>query len=155
LRAQSCVAPSRASSRRAARPSAWQASPWSPTIPLAASRSRRCWEIGHGLAVGSGAALQNLPALQAVRAGELPEQAGLADSGLADHRAALAVPGLRFLHGLVELLDLAVASDEAGEPARGGSVEPRADRSRPDDLVDLDRFGKALHRHRPACIDPD
>jgi hypothetical protein len=93
--------------------------------------------------------------LQAVRAGELPEQAGLADSGLADHRDDLAVPGLRFLHGLVELLDLAVASDEAGEPARGGSVQPRADRSRPDDLVDLDRFGKALHRNGPSRRDLD
>ena len=60
----------------------------------------------------------------AMRAGELPVEAGLADAGLADHRDDLTVPGLSPLPGLVELIHLAVAADEAGQPTGGGGVIP-------------------------------
>jgi len=85
--------------------------------------------------------------------GELPVQPGLADPGLADHRDDLPAPGLGSLQGLAELIDLAVAADEAGQSPRGRGVQPRPDRARPDHLVDLDRFGQAPHRDRPPGHD--
>ena len=70
------------------------------------------------LAVGDGAALEDQPALGAVRVRELAEQARLADAGLADHRHDLAAPRPGLLQRLAQLLHLRVAPDEAREPAR-------------------------------------
>ncbi len=50
----------------------------------------------------------------------------LPDARLADHGDDLAVPGLGPLQGLTELLQLAVAADETGQPPRGGGLEPRS-----------------------------
>ena len=96
-------------------------------------------EIGRGLAVGDGAGLQNQPAVGAMGVGELPVEAGLADAGLADHRDDLAVPGLRPLEGLAELIHLAVAADKAGQPPGGGGVQPGAHGPGADEFVDLHR----------------
>ena len=58
------------------------------------------------LPVGDGAALDDQPALRAMRVGELPEEARLADAGLADDGHDLAVPGAGPLQRLAELLEL-------------------------------------------------
>src|SRR6185503_4653204 len=70
-------------------------------------------EIGRGLAIGNGAALQDEPALDAMGVSELPVEPGLADAGLADDRDDLAMAGLGPLQGLAELIHLTVAADKA------------------------------------------
>ena len=47
-----------------------------------------------------------------------------------------------------QLLQLRVAADERREPARAPRLQPRARRADPGQLVDLDRLGEPLDRHR-------
>ena len=90
-----------------------------------------------------------------MRVGELPEEAGLADAGLADDGHDLAVPGAGALQGLAELLQLRVAPDEAREAAGGGRLQPRAHGPGADDLEDLDRGVQALDRPRAEGLHLD
>ena len=107
------------------------------------------------LPVGDGAALDDQPALDAVRVGELPEEPRLADAGLADDGHDLAVPGAGPLQGLAELLQLRVAPDEAGEAPGGGRLQPRAHGPGADDLEDLERGVQPLDRPRPERLHHD
>jgi hypothetical protein len=78
--------------------------------------------------------------------GELPNEARLADAGLADDRHHLAMRRASQLQGLTEPLELRVAPDEASEATGRIGLEPRAHRSGADDLEDLDRSVQALDR---------
>ena len=78
---------------------------------------------------------------------ELPEQAGLADPRLADHRHHLAVAAPRALAARAELVELGLAPDEAREAAVGGRLQAGAPRGRAEQLEDLHGLGHAL---RPA-----
>ena len=88
----------------------------------------------------------------AVGVGDLPDEPRLADARLADDRDHLAVARGRAPERLAELLQLGVAPDEAGQPARGRRVEPRARRPGAGQLVDLDRRLEPLDRHRPSGL---
>jgi hypothetical protein len=105
-----------------------------------------------GLPIGDGAALDDEPAVDAVRVGELPEETRLADTWLADDGHDLAVPCTGPLQGLAELLQLRVAPDEAGEAPGGGRLQPRAHGPGTDDLEDLDRGVQALDRSLPQGL---
>ena len=61
----------------------------------------------------------------AVGVGELEDEAGLADAGLADEGDDLAVALAARARAPAKLLHLGVAADEAGQPARRGCLEPR------------------------------
>src|SRR4029450_11974110 len=111
-------------------------------------------QVRGGLAVGDTAALEKAPALHAMRVHELPVEARLADAGLAQHRDHLPVSALGLLEGPAQLIELAVAADEAREPARGRRVQARSHRARPDDLVDLDPLRAAAPPRRRARPPP-
>ena len=98
------------------------------------------------LSIGDRDALDDQPALRAVGVGELPEEARLAYTGLADDGHDLAVPDAGTIQGLAELLHLRVASDEAREATGGGRLQPRAHGPGADDLEELDRGVQALDR---------
>ena len=57
------------------------------------------------------------------------------------------------LQRLTELLQLAVAADEAGEAAGGGRLQPRAHGPCADQLVHLHRLGQPLHRPGAQRVD--
>src|SRR6185436_15925966 len=83
-------------------------------------------QVGGELAVGYRRRLAREPALGPQRVGEFPEEARLADPGLADQRHHLAVPGPGALQGLAQAVDLTVAAHEGREPARGRGLNARA-----------------------------
>ena len=87
--------------------------------------------------------------------GELPEQAGLADTGLADERHHLAVAGTGLLQRPRRAVDLGLASNERGEPAGGGRLEAFARGPAPDQLEDLDGLSEPFDRHRTQRRDLD
>ncbi len=84
---------------------------------------------------------------------ELPVEPGLADAGLAHDGHHLPVPGPRALERLAELLQLALAADEAGEAAGGRGLEARAHRGGPGQLVDLERRREPLDGQRAQRLD--
>ena len=90
-----------------------------------------------------------------MRVDELPDETRLADARLPDHGHDLAVPGLGALQGLPELIQLAVAADEAGQPTGSSGVEPGAHGRCADELVDLHWLREALHRDRSSGGDLD
>ena len=90
-----------------------------------------------------------------MRVGELPEEAGLADAGVADDGHDLAVPYAGPLQGLAELLQLRVAPDEAGEAPGGGRLQPRAHGAGADDLENLERSVQAFDRPLPQGLHHD
>ena len=94
--------------------------------------------VRHPSGVEDGRALRH-PAL-----GELAAQAALAHTGLADDPHDLPVPGPRLLQRLLERPQLALAPDEAREPARVRDVEPSSRRADTRELVDADRPARAL-----------
>ena len=112
-------------------------------------------QIRRGLPVGDRAGLHDEPAVGPMGVGDLPHQPRLAHAGLPDEGHELAMPRGGAAERLAELLDLGLPPDEAGEPARGGGLEPRTQRARPEHLVDLDGRLQALHRHRPEGLDVD
>ena len=75
-------------------------------------------QVGGSLSVGSRGRLQDEPAVHSVGMGELPEEARLADTRLADYCHHLAVSEAGLVEGVPELIELAVASDEASEAAK-------------------------------------
>ena len=58
------------------------------------------------------------------------------------------LPGL--VDSAAELLDLGVATDKGGEPARGGGLKSRAHGTDPRQFVDFDWARQTLHGHGPA-----
>jgi hypothetical protein len=69
------------------------------------------------------------------------------------------IPGLqpagvkwRLLCACRILLQLALAPDEARQPAPRGQLEMRPQRAEPRHLVDIDRLADALDRHRPQGV---
>ena len=109
--------------------------------------------VGRGLRVGDGRRLQQQPALRAVRAGELPHQARLADAGFADDPDALPVAGAGAIEETVEVAQLLLAAEEPGEGARR-RLQTRGGRGA-EQLEDLDRQLEALDGHRPVRGDLD
>ncbi len=84
---------------------------------------------------------------------ELVEEPRLAHAGLADHRDDLAMTRLRLLQRPRQLIHFGIAADEAGEPAGRRRLEPRAHRSGPHELEDLDGRFQAPDRNRPDGSD--
>ena len=66
----------------------------------------------------NGAPLDDQPAVRLVRMRQLPHHPGLAHARLADNRDDLAVSRRRATERPSQLLELRIASDELGEPAR-------------------------------------
>ena len=101
-------------------------------------------QVGGGLAVGHRARLQHEPAVRPVGVGQFPEQARLADAGLAHGGDHLAVALAGALQGHAERLHLGVPPDEAREP-------PRA--RRPEDATGP-RSLRSARTRRPGPRDP-
>jgi len=87
--------------------------------------------------------------------GQLPDQARLADPGLAHQRRHLAVAGFRPFERLVERFKLGLPPDEGSEPADRRRLQAGAGRPGADQFVHLDRLGDSLDRHRPEGPDLD
>ena len=78
--------------------------------------------VAHRLAVRDGGGLEHQPAVRARRVGDLVGEARLADPVVPDHRHHLPMSRPGALQRLMELLQLAIAADEAGEAAGGGRL---------------------------------
>src|SRR5262245_45818611 len=90
------------------------------------------------LAIRDRAALDHEPALGAMRAREVPVQAGLADARLAEDPDDLSATAPSEIERLGELSHLIRPSHELGKPACGVRLEAGAYRIRADELVNLD-----------------
>jgi hypothetical protein len=110
-------------------------------------------EVGRGLAVGHGGAVEHQPALGLGGLDKLGEQPRLSHPCLAHHRHDLAVAHAGPVEGVPELLELGGTADEAGEAARGGRLEPRPHRASTRHLVDLHRLTQAPDGHSPQRLD--
>ena len=95
-------------------------------------------EVGGGLAVGHGGALEHPPALRVVRVDTFIDEAGLPHSGLADHGDHLPVSGPSTLQGLDQGRELRVASDKAGEPPGCRRLQAPPDATCADQLKDVE-----------------
>ena len=104
-------------------------------------------QVGRGLAVGDRAGFQDEPAVGPVGMGQLPEEAGLTDAGLADDGHDLALAPRRHLRGPPQTLHLRLPPHEAAEPAAGRGLDPGTGGAGAAQLVDLHRLGQALDRH--------
>src|SRR5215831_6998099 len=82
-----------------------------------------------------------------MRVGELVDQARLAHPRLADDCRDLAVTVRGQLLSMAELLQFGVATDEAGQPAAGSSLETCPRRAGAYHLVDLYGVGEAFDGH--------
>src|SRR6266478_4371771 len=87
--------------------------------------------------------------------GELPVESRFANAGLAHDGHHLTPPGPDLLQGLTELVQFAVAAHKAREAARHGGLQPRADRSCPDEFMKLHWIQEPLHWHSPSGLDLD
>ena len=105
-------------------------------------------QIGGRLAVGDRAAFQHEPALGAMGADELVDQAGLAHPGLPHHRHDLAVARAGALQGLVQGLELRLPPDKAGQPTRRKRLQARPGRAGTHQLEHLHGVRQPLDRHR-------
>src|SRR5262245_10806849 len=112
-------------------------------------------QVARRLSIGDRGALQNQPALRAVRMGELPEETRFADARLSDHGDHLAAALARPVEGISELLQLRVAANKARKPALRGGLEAGAGGPGSYQLEHLDRFNEALYRHWPERGDLD
>jgi hypothetical protein len=86
---------------------------------------------------------------------ELPAEPALPDPGLAHHAHHLPVAGDRARERGLERRRLVLASHEAREAARPGHLEAGAERAHAGQLVDPQRGGHALHRHRAQLLQPE
>ena len=111
-------------------------------------------QVARRLAVRDRGALEDQPALQAMRVGELVDEARLAHPRLADDRRHLTVTVAGELLGAAELLQLGVAADEARQPAPGGRLQAGSRRARPRHLVDLHRRRRAPSPARGRATSP-
>ena len=121
-----------------------------PAIPL---EQLDDGQVRRGLPVGDRAALEHQPALGAVRPRELPGEPRFPHPGLAHHRDRLPVARRGALERLGQLLQLTVASDEAGQPTGSTGLEPGPGRHGGGQLVDRCRGFQPLHGHRPERFD--
>jgi hypothetical protein len=104
-------------------------------------------EIGRGFAVGHRGALQDPPALKAVRVDELIDEARLPDPGIPDQGRRLPVSGLCPRQGLHQGRHFRVAADKAGEPPDCGRLQAPPDAARADQLKDFYRRCETFDRH--------
>jgi hypothetical protein len=104
-------------------------------------------EPGAGPPIGDRTGLEDQPAMDAMSADQLVDQAGLPDPGLADQRGdlPLALPGL--VERSPELVDLRVASHEAAQPPRGHDLESGSRGGGAGELIDVDRLRYPLDRY--------
>ncbi len=87
---------------------------------------------------------------------ELPEETRLPDPRLAGHSDHLAPAEDCLLACPLQPLELVSAADEAGESAhRHSGRQPRADGSRPDETIDVDRSRDPLHAPWPQRLHLD
>jgi hypothetical protein len=107
------------------------------------------------LAVRDRGGVQHAPAGNAGRTGDLPDEPGLADAGLARDGDHLPVAAGDRVQRPAELLQLAPAPDEPGQSAGRRRVEARPQRPGPDQLVHVDRLAEPLHAHRPQRLHLD
>ena len=112
-------------------------------------------QVRRGLPVRDRAALEHEPPVGAVRPRELPDEPRLPDAGLAHDGDRLAMARGGALERLGELLELALAPDEAGQAAGGAGLEPGPGRRGPGQLVDRRRGLEPLHRDAPERPDLD
>src|SRR6185436_21109666 len=97
-------------------------------------------QVARRLAIRDRGSLENEPALQAMRVGELVDQARLAHPRLADDRHHLTVTVTRELLSAAELRQLGIAADEAREPAPDGRLQAGSSRAGSRHLEDLHRL---------------
>ncbi len=93
------------------------------------------------MAVRDGAGVEDTPAVSEVRVGKLPDQARLAHAGFPHYRNHLPIAAASATQHAAELLQLASAPHEVGQPAGSGDVEPRANGAHADNLEDFDCVG--------------
>jgi hypothetical protein len=105
-------------------------------------------QVTRRLAVRDRSSLEDPPALQAMRVEKLVDEPRLAHPRLADDRPDLTVAIDRELLGAAELLQLGIATDEAGQPAPGGRLQAGPRLASPRHFVDLHRLGQTLNQHR-------
>src|SRR5260370_32080090 len=79
---------------------------------------------------------------------ELVEQARLANAGVARRGEHLSMTGLNQFERLLHAVELAAAAAEFRKPAHRRRLEPCAQRSQSNSLVDFDRLAYASHLHR-------
>src|SRR2546426_6101946 len=79
---------------------------------------------------------------------ELPEHPRFSKTGLARERDDLALSGCRAREGGRQQLHLGLATDETGEPAKGGYLKSRPRATEADNLVTLHRLRQTLDTHR-------
>ena len=96
-------------------------------------------EVGCGLAVGHGGALEHPPALRVVRVDTLIDEAGLPYPGLANHRDHLPMSGPSLLQGLHQGRKLRVTADKAGKPPGCRRLQAPPDPTRTNQLKDVYR----------------
>jgi hypothetical protein len=110
---------------------------------------------GRRLAVGDGAGLEHHPVRRPVGVSQLPDQPGLADAGLADNGDDLAMPGAGPLEGDAQLVQLPVASNEAGQPAGRGDLQTRPRRGETGELEHFHGLAEPLDGHGAERFHPD
>ncbi len=109
--------------------------------------------IRGALAVGDRVAFQDQKAACLRHVAELPAQARLPDTWLADQRGHLPRAAARSLEQVTQRLELGVAPDKRSQALHYGSLETRARGCRARDLEDFHRLGAATHRHRPQGVE--
>ena len=87
--------------------------------------------------------------------GEFVDEARLAHPGLGNERHDLTVTVTGELLRPAKLLELGVAADEARQPATGDGLEPGPRRANARQLVDFQRVGEPLDRHRAERLHRD
>src|SRR4029453_2327799 len=123
-----------------------------PKVALAEIDDR---QIGAGCTVRDGARLEDKPILRSMRGHELPEQALLANPGLAHNRHELPMTPTRLLEGLAQVVELALTSDEPGETAGRRRLKARARRRLCRQLEHLDQPAHPLDWQQPDRYDLD
>src|SRR6266849_6686966 len=79
---------------------------------------------------------------------ELVEEARLADARVARRGEYLPMTGASHFECLLHAVEFAAAAAEFRKSAHRGRLEPCAQRSQSNSLVDFDRFAYASHLHR-------
>ena len=112
-------------------------------------------QVRRGLPVGDRAAFEHQPAMGTVRPRELPDEPRFPHAGLAHDGDCLPVSRGGALQHLRELVQLNLASDEAGQASRGAGLKPGPCRHAPGQFVDRGRGLEPLHGNRPERSDLD
>src|SRR5258705_7638324 len=110
-------------------------------------------QVAGSLAVGEGGRFQGEPRLDAVGVSELVQEAGLPHPGFPDQGDDLAVAVTREGECPLDLLDLGLAADEAGEPPDRGRLQTGPLRAGSGERVDDHRVRQALDRDGRSRFD--